>query len=307
MKTVSTDLATHFGADCTTLAYIFKAKRTDGTVYGFTSFDQDIVFDMADGDGSVTYVAFTGTTVTATATKDDLSVDNQDVSGFLDSEAISEQDIRAGLWNNAALKIAIVNWNDLTQGCLKMRAGNTGQIKLKNGLFISEVRGLNQKLTTQIVGLYGPLCRAELGSTADGFDKESTWLCGIDISTYRQTGSVDTSADAMHISPSGGLKMIGSATPTADAPDGWFDDGILTFTSGPMDGFTIEVKSYVSGVLELFLPMPFQPANSDTFTIEPGCNKTIDDCHGKFNNIVNHRGEPFIPGVYVTQNYPNAK
>jgi len=101
--------------------------------------------------------------------------------------------------------------------------------------------------------------------------------------------------------------MAGSATPTAPAPDGWFNDGLLTFTSGAMNGVSIEVKGWDGTQITLFLPMAFQPAPLDTFTIEPGCNKTINNCHTKFNNIVNFRGEPFIPGLNLTSLYPDSK
>ena len=42
------------------------------------------------------------------------------------------------------------------------------------------------------------------------------------------------------------------------------------------------------------------------FTIEPGCNHTVYDCANKYNNIVNFRGEPTIPGMDAILNYPNA-
>jgi uncharacterized phage protein (TIGR02218 family) len=297
MKSLTTELRAHFGQDCTSLALIFKAKRADGQLFGFTTFDQDITFDIGDGDGSITYLAETGIANTASVAKDDLSVDNQDVTGFLDSTVITVADIRAGLWNDAEIEIAIVNWADLTQGCLKLRKGNTGQITLKNGVFTSEVRGLAQKLTNQIVYTYGPLCRAELGSGLNGIDLNSTWLCKVDLAALRETGSVSSSADALHITPVAGLT----------GTSGYFNDGVLAFTSGVMDGFKMEVKSWNGTVITLYLPMPLQPGNGDTFTIEPGCNKTIADCQDKFNNIVNFRGEPFIPGITTITQYPDAK
>ena len=41
-------------------------------------------------------------------------------------------------------------------------------------------------------------------------------------------------------------------------------------------------------------------------TVEPGCNKTIYDCSNKFSNIVNFRGEPFVPGMDAMMDYPDA-
>jgi hypothetical protein len=89
------------------------------------------------------------------------------------------------------------------------------------------------------------------------------------------------------------------------APSGWFDDGFMTFTSGVLSGAAFEVKTWDGQNIALFLPMPVLPAVGDTFWIEPGCNKTTD-CQGKYNNIVNFRGEPFIPGMDQLLDYASA-
>ena len=35
----------------------------------------------------------------------------------------------------------------------------------------------------------------------------------------------------------------------------------------------------------------------DTFNAIAGCDKTISTCIAKFNNAVNFRGEPYVPGM----------
>src|SRR5260221_2596180 len=44
MKSISDDLKAHFGADCTTLAVLWKVTRQDGVKFGFTTHDQDITY-----------------------------------------------------------------------------------------------------------------------------------------------------------------------------------------------------------------------------------------------------------------------
>jgi hypothetical protein len=313
MKTISPALQAHFGLDCMTLAVLWKVVRQDGKKFGFTTHDNNITYN--DGTDTVEYEAFTGMTNTATANKSDLSVDNLEVTAFLDSASITETDIRAGLYDYATIQIRVVNWADLTQGDMKIRSGTLGEIKMRNGVFTAEIRGLTQYLTTVIGSLYGPLCRAELGASPahggyppfPGIDPTSHWLCYVNLALYRQTGSVSSSPDAVTIVPNPGLVMRGSPTPHAPAPAGWFNDGILTFTSGVMNKISVEIKSWDGITLTTFLPMQFQPGTGDAFTIEPGCNKTRDDCYNKFNNIVNMRGEPDIPGNDLVLLYPNAK
>lgn len=190
----------------------------------------------------------------------------------------------------------LVNWADLTMGHMIVRQGYTGNVKMKNGMFTAELRGLAQKLTTVIGSTYGEICRADLFSTLE--NTTSHWICGLNAALYQQTGVVGTVMDNRTIVPvaSPGLLQTGSATPTAAAPAGWFNAGMLTFTSGALEGVNAEIKTWDGATLVFFLSLPGLPAPGDMFIIEPGCNKGTD-CAAKFNNIVNFQGEPFIPGM----------
>lgn len=306
MKTISDALKAHLSGNPTTLAWIWEVVRTDGTVMGFTTHDKDIPYDAGDGNGTVTYYARTGFGNTASKGGSDLSIDNLEVTAFLDSDSIKESDLRAGVYDDAVISIRIVNWSDLTQGHLTVRVGTLGIVKMQNGMATAEIRGLTYKLGTVIGSLYGPICRAQFGSGLNGIDMNSQWLCMVDVTTYAQNGSVNTAADALTILPTTGLLQVGSATPSAAAPAGWFDDGILTFTSGVLNGFKFEIRTWDATTLKLYLPMPAPPAHGDTFSIEPGCNHTVFDCNNKFANIVNFRGEPQMPGMDAILDYPNA-
>ncbi|HEY0701275.1 MAG TPA: DUF2163 domain-containing protein [Candidatus Acidoferrales bacterium] len=303
MKSCSTALQAHLSGGQTTLAWIWKVKRVDGTILGFTTHDVDITYTDPDGD-TVTYLYSTGFTGSAAAGKSDLSVDNMEATGFLNSSSLTDADLRAGLYDEAEIEIRVLNWNDLTMGDLLVRSGTLGVVKMKNGLFTAEIRGLAYKLTTILGQTYGPVCRATFGSGLNGIDVGSQWNCMVDVTAYQQSGSVSSVTSAVELVPSSGLKMVGSSTPTTAAPADWFDDGFITFTSGVLNGYSFEIKTWDGTNLLLFLPMPQQPAASDTFTIEPGCNHLPSDCQNKFANIENFRGESFIPGPDNYLNYP---
>jgi uncharacterized phage protein (TIGR02218 family) len=307
MKTVSTALNAHMQGNPTTLAIIAKIKRVDGTILGFTGHDQDITYTDGDGD-NVTYLHSTGLTASAVASKSDLSVDNLESTGFLESESLTESDIRAGLYDYSTIEIRVLNWADLTMGDMMLRSGTIGPLEMTNGQFKAEVRGLTHMLSTILGSLYGPICRAQFGSGLNGIDLLSQWLCKVDVTAYQQTGSVNTSADAVTIVPETGLLMIGSATPTVAAPADWFNDGILVFTSGTLSGRGASIKTWDGTTLKLFLPISAAagPVHGDTFTIEPGCNHTKFDCANKFNNIVNIRAEIYIPGMDVLVYSPDS-
>lgn len=296
MKTASAAMQTHLAGDTTTTCLLWRVKRQDGTILGFTNHDQEIVYNSGNGDGNVTYVASTGFTASADKSNSDLSVDNLEATCFLESASILDSDIRAGKYDGCDVEIRLVNWSDLTMGDVLLRKGTVGVVKMKNGLFSGELRGLAYHLTARIGETYGPVCRATFGSGLNGIDMDSHFLCHFDVTTVRQTGSVASVIDLSTLIPASGLT----------GASGWFNDGFLTFTSGALDGESFELKTWDGTRLTLFLPMPSNPAAGDTFTIEPGCAKTTSDCFGKFNNIVNFRGEPFIPGMDQLLDYPNA-
>jgi len=308
MKNASTAMQNHLAnANPTTIAWLWKVVRTDGVILGFTSFDQDIVYDDGTGTGLITYLAHSGYSSSAVDSKSNLSVDNVEVKGFIESDSITEQDLRDGKYDNALATMMIVNWADLTMGDVIIRTGTFGIVKMKNGLWTAEHRGLTYRFGTILGQLYGPVCRAVFGSGLNGIDLTSQWLCGIDVTLYQQNGSVSSVTDVFDIIPNAGLLQKGSVTPTVPAPAGWFDDGLITFTSGLLNGVSFEIKSWDGTTATLYLPMgPYLPSPSDTFIIEPGCNHTVTDCANKYDNIINFHGEPTLPSTDGILAIPNA-
>lgn len=80
---------------------------------------------------------------------------------------------------------------------------------------------------------------------------------------------------------------------------GYFAYGTVKFTSGANAGQTMEVKSFSPGVVTLAMSLNAPIAVGDTYTIVAGCDKQCGTCSGRFNNLVNFRGEPYIPGADV--------
>lgn len=157
-KSIPAALKAHLQQEVTTLATCWKVTRKDGQVYGFTTHSSDLVVD------GVTYKASTGFLPTTAESAADLSVDNMECTGIIDSVDIKEEDILAGKWDGAKVEIFMVNWQDPSMGKIILPGwGWIGEITLRNGKFVAEVRGLAQALQQTIVELISPLCRANLG------------------------------------------------------------------------------------------------------------------------------------------------
>ena len=79
--------------------------------------------------------------------------------------------------------------------------------------------------------------------------------------------------------------------------DGWFNQGVIKFTSGRNAGLSRTVKEHKGGRLSFALRLPFPPQSGDVFKIYPGCDKRQETCGRKFDNIVHFRGFPYIPAA----------
>jgi uncharacterized phage protein (TIGR02218 family) len=281
MKTISSGLAAHLAGEVTTLATCWKITRRDGVVLGFTDYIRDLEID------AVTYRAASGYTRTAIRSTADLAVDNLDVESVFSDDGITEADLRAGLYDFAEIRMFLVNYQDLGQGILKLRRGWLGEVSIRDGMYVAELRGMAQKLQMTVGEVYTPDCAADLGDAR----------CGVDLAALEEGGSVVSVTSDTTFETS-----LAQAT-------GWYDGGELTWTSGANVGQTVAVRHWDAdaGTLSLFLPALYAVEVGDAFTVRPGCDKSFATCKAKFDNAINFRGFPHVPGNDQILRYPDAQ
>jgi uncharacterized phage protein (TIGR02218 family) len=107
MRLLPPGLQDHLSGGATTLAWCWKLEPRNGEVLGFTDHDRDLVID------GVTYKAQAGFTGSAIEASLGLAVDNLEVTSALRAESLSEAKLRAGIYDNAAIEIWLVNWADV--------------------------------------------------------------------------------------------------------------------------------------------------------------------------------------------------
>lgn len=81
--------------------------------------------------------------------------------------------------------------------------------------------------------------------------------------------------------------------------DQWFKWGVCKFLTGANADRAIEIAQWTQATrtTKTLFPLPVQPEVGDLCVISVGCNKSIKICKEKFDNILNFRGEPFVPGT----------
>ena len=272
MKTIGANLLAHLQGSTTTLAWLWKVTRADGQVFGFTSLDRDIVY------GGVTYVANGAWSASNVSQDTRLSVGNLEITGYLSGDAITQADAEAGVWDHATVELYRVNWKSIADGHEIVAVGEMGEVRISDGQMVVELRGFLQKLQNELGRVFLPTCDAQFGDER----------CGVSLSGYTHTGTVNAVTDRANFEA--------SDIATVD-DENYFRFGVITWLTGDNAGRRMEVKEYDAGVFELQLPMASTISVGDTFEAIAGCDKTFDTCHDTFENVVNFRGFPTIPGV----------
>jgi hypothetical protein len=162
-RTIDADYNTHLQGAVTTTTRCLKIKRTDGEIFAFTKLDADLSINLGDGDGAVTYTAGNSGRLSAVEHVAGLSPDNFSIDGVLSDDAISMEDLRAGLFNSAFYTLFECNYEDLTQDPLILQTGWLGEIVIRDNDFAIEMRPLTDAFSQRVGELVSPLCRADLG------------------------------------------------------------------------------------------------------------------------------------------------
>jgi len=281
MRYVPPVLQTHLEGDTTTLSLCWRIERRDSIELFFTDHDCNIV---VDGDA---YVASKGLGPTGSEQSRDLSAGNFEIVTSLSEGGITEIDIRKGLFDLATVDAFLVNWKDPSEGKIYLARGWTvGQIEIRDLVASLEILSKSKRLDQDANQAYSPSCRATLGDARCGVDLEGSFP-----GTYRYDGEVEVVSES-------GRAFIDSATIDSGQME-VFTNGKLVWIYGDNAGVEVEVKKWSpdTGRFDLFDAMIYPIAVGDVFVVYWGCDKTAQTCRDRFDNILNFRGEPYIPGM----------
>jgi uncharacterized phage protein (TIGR02218 family) len=214
MKTLPTALATHYAGGTTTLADLLKITRKDGAVYAFTSASEDVTI------GAQLYTSAQGLDISSIEVSAGLAVDNLELTTLDDGTLFTKLEVLSGKWRNAAFEISRYNWANPAGGIEVRMVGTIGEVQLKRGSIVAELRGLQQALQQPIGSVSSKTCRARLGDAK----------CTKSLTAFTFAGAVTSAAN----------QQVFTASAMAQATD-YFAEGLLTWTSGPSNGLTVKV------------------------------------------------------------------
>jgi uncharacterized phage protein (TIGR02218 family) len=281
VKTLPAGMQAHLDSGATTLCWCWQLTRADSTVQGFADHDRALSFD------GVTYEAASGFSASEVQSSLGLSVDNLTLAGALSSATLNEDELAAGLYDNAEFQLWRVNWSNTAQRVL-MKSGTLGEVTRRGSAFQAELRGMAQQLNQPVGRAFGRLCDADLGDDR----------CALTLTPG--DGTAATVFDNRRFMVSG----------LDDAAAGDFTGGKLIFTSGANAGRAAQVKRHAvsAGIvtIELWQAMSEVVTAGDGFTVTPGCDKSFATCRDRFANAINFRGQPYMPGNDAVLAAPSA-
>lgn len=193
-----------------------------------------------------------------------------------------QQAIKRGYFDGASVEIdrafAPV-WGEPITGTITMLKGRVADATVGRSKVEIEVNSWTELLSNQMPRRYYQSgCNNTLGDAC----------CGVNRSLFAEAGTI-----LSVVSPS-------AFYTTNPCSTNWLAYGVLTMTSGACNTESRPV-SYNSGLIDgvnavqLQIPLSLPPAIGDTFISYAGCDKTMATCQGKFNNLINFAGYPFIP------------
>lgn len=262
--------------ELTSMTLCWRLERVDGAGIALTSHDQpivsdDTIFQPAPGMMPASITRSLG-----------LEPDSSEVAGALSSDSLDEQDLALGRWDGAAMQLTARDWNDGTADPIQLLGGEIGTVSIDGDSFTVDLQGAAAKLEAAVCPATSAECRAQFGDRR----------CRVDLAGRTIVASVIGAG-------------VGELTLDRNL-DGRFVLGRLRYMSGANCGMATTILA-VNGTVVRFRDLPRAPVQIGCrIELREGCDKRFETCVSRFNNAVNFRGEPHLPGNDLLTRYPGA-
>jgi uncharacterized phage protein (TIGR02218 family) len=235
---------------------------------GFTSIDRKIT--IADVD----YHPQGAIDPSSVKQNSALESNNLDVKGLIDSNLISDLDLRAGKFNGERVRVFIADF--ITGEVVKTLAnGRWGQVQKTDQTWSVTIRTPADILQQSVHQSLGRSCRWSKRLTDP--------RCGVNLNSFIVTTTVT--------GLSGNKTFTLASVPSPALIYNWSGGaGYVEFTTGSNAGYKLAIDTVQSGGLSLRVAPPYEVEIGDELKIIPGCDGTMGMCKNNFDNIDNWGG-----------------
>ena len=269
-------------------ASIWEIQREDDQILRFTDHNAPLTFE------SQPFSPAGGGEASAHRAEAGLKEPNVEIVGILTSDKITQTDLRQGRYRNAKVIERLVDWRFPWAGVLRTYVYWVQDTRWNGRIWTVNLSGVAHRLRNPVGDVYTRNCRYDLGGAR----------CKVILFGYTYFGvSITTVTDKRYFQADTNDIPVGLG-------NGYFNFGKIAWLAGANAGLTSEIRDYISATrqFELELSAPSTITTSDTFNVEPGCNKLFNgDCFTKYNNRINFGGFLYMPGTDRLVEYPDIK
>lgn len=261
--------------EVSTLAYQWLVQRPDGIGFATTSHDQ------TQQQGSVSLEPTADISPGELVISDDLFRSSLSLEGGLSSTAISSEELASGRWSGSLVRLLAGDWSQSVAPSL-LAEGTLGGINVEGDRMSASIDLVPPAAYRTVCSQTSPECRATLGDRR----------CGIDMRSRRRRILVEAiDNDAIVVAPDdyAGFRM-----------------GRLRWSSGRGCGIEQLIIDVDGPRLRLLGGVDERIVTGDRAIITEGCDGRRATCSERFDNILNFRGEPSLPGSEILMRFPGA-
>lgn len=255
-------------------AIVWEIERRDGEQFFFTAHDVKLTVEGQE------YTPLGAVEGSAARREGQLVVHDREFNGALESAQITEEDLRGEKFHDAIVTERWVDWRYPEWGVIATFVYWIGDVTFDGRVWQCSVEGVMRFLAHEVGDIYSRNCRHDLGvvNPLTGIG------CPVNLATFTIAG----------LSPyafgDGDRRQVIRLDPGVVAGSGTYADthfshGYIVVATGANAGIRGDIKRYFAETrqIELFRPLPYPMATTDTFILVAGCDKLFSTCKTKFN------------------------
>ncbi len=200
--------------------------------------------------------------------------DNYGFKTYFDDADISFDELTDDEFEQAEVNVFMINPSAPDESCIMLQKGYIKEIKIQGSEISFEVEGLLSRLSRgNITKCYSASCRASFGDKYCKIDKKNIRVKSV-ITKILDLNSAEIDISSLKKAYFEGSALIDETTQK-----------------------TYRIKKIFKNEIYFDNPSLDNLTEDGEITILPSCNKEFATCCNIYNNAINFRGEPHLPGV----------
>lgn len=254
--------------DLTTITTCWRITLSNGELISFTEHDKDITIN------GIEYKSDMLISSTAMESRSGLIPNNLDIE--LSLPLIDPCKTDGSDYEEASVEVELIDFANTSNIPIQIFCGYITSTTITTSSLKATIQSYSDKLNNTIGEVYSPLCRADF----------CDFKCKLSEDSFSFIYSITKIID----------KITFFSEEAIAIENGLLNYGKIKIIEGVNLGMTFDIKENINGIIIITTP-PIQDFSvGSRYKVTMGCDKKFETCINRFNNAINFRGEPNIPG-----------